>query len=32
MNGAEQFHQQFAGAMTIRGPRLIEAMVIQQLR
>jgi acetolactate synthase-1/2/3 large subunit len=28
---AEEFHQQFADAMTSRGPRLIEAMVIQQM-
>ncbi len=28
---AEEFHQQFATAMTARGPRLIEAMVIQQM-
>jgi acetolactate synthase-1/2/3 large subunit len=28
---AEEFHQQFASAMTTRGPRLIEAMVIQQM-
>ena len=28
---AEEFHQQFATAMTTRGPRLIEAMVIQQM-
>ena len=28
---AEEFHQQFANAMTIRGPQLIEAMVIQQM-
>jgi len=28
---AEEFHQQFADAMTIRGPRLIEAMVVQQM-
>jgi len=28
---AEEFHQQFATAMTTRGPRLIEAMVIQKM-
>jgi len=28
---AEEFHQQFATAMTTRGPRLIEAMVVQQM-
>jgi len=28
---AEEFHKQFATAMTTRGPRLIEAMVIQQM-
>ena len=28
---AEEFHQQFADAMTSKGPRLIEAMVIQQM-
>ncbi len=28
---AEEFHQQFTTAMTTRGPRLIEAMVIQQM-
>jgi acetolactate synthase-1/2/3 large subunit len=28
---AEEFHQQFATAMKTRGPRLIEAMVIQQM-
>lgn len=28
---AEEFHQQFATAMATRGPRLIEAMVIQQM-
>jgi acetolactate synthase-1/2/3 large subunit len=27
---AEEFHQQFAAAMTTRGPQLIEAMVIQE--
>ena len=29
---AEQFHQQFAEAMATPGPRLIEAMVIQQVQ
>ena len=28
---AEEFHQQFAEAMASRGPRLIEAMVVQQM-
>jgi len=28
---AEEFHAQFAAAVTSRGPRLIEAMVVQQL-
>jgi acetolactate synthase-1/2/3 large subunit len=28
---AEEFHQQFAEAMMSRGPRLIEAMVVQQM-
>jgi len=28
---AEEFHQQFAAAMASRGPRLIEAMVVQQM-
>jgi len=28
---AEEFHQQFSEAMTSRGPRLIEAMVVQQM-
>ena len=28
---AEDFHQQFAAAMTTRGPQLIEAMVIQEM-
>ena len=28
---AEEFHQQFADAMAARGPRLIEAMVVQQM-
>ncbi len=28
---AEEFHQQFAAAMTTRGPQLIEAMVIQEM-
>ena len=28
---AEEFHQQFSAAMTSHGPRLIEAMVIQQM-
>jgi len=28
---AEEFHQQFADAMAHKGPRLIEAMVIQQM-
>jgi len=28
---AEEFHQQFSDAMTSTGPRLIEAMVIQQM-
>lgn len=28
---AEEFHQQFADAMANKGPRLIEAMVIQQM-
>jgi acetolactate synthase-1/2/3 large subunit len=28
---AEEFHQQFADAMTTRGPQLIEAMVIQEM-
>jgi acetolactate synthase-1/2/3 large subunit len=28
---AEEFHQQFAAAMTTRGPQLIEAMVIQNM-
>jgi acetolactate synthase-1/2/3 large subunit len=28
---AEEFHRQFAAAMTIRGPQLIEAMVVQQM-
>ena len=28
---AEQFHQQFADAMASKGPRLIEAMVVQQM-
>jgi acetolactate synthase-1/2/3 large subunit len=30
-NTAEEFHQQFAQAMATEGPRLIEAMVVQQL-
>ena len=29
-NTAEEFHQQFAQAMATKGPRLIEAMVVQQ--
>jgi len=29
-NSAEEFHQQFAQAMATKGPRLIEAMVVQQ--
>ena len=28
---AEEFHEQFAGAMASSGPRLIEAMVVQQM-
>jgi len=28
---AEEFHQQFADAMASKGPRLIEAMVVQQM-
>ncbi len=28
---AEEFHQQFAEAMAARGPRLIEAMVVQEM-
>ena len=28
---AEEFHQQFAEAMMSKGPRLIEAMVVQQM-
>ena len=28
---AEEFHQQFAQAMKAKGPRLIEAMVVQQM-
>jgi acetolactate synthase-1/2/3 large subunit len=28
---AEEFHQQFAEAMEAKGPRLIEAMVVQQM-
>lgn len=28
---AEEFHQQFSDAMSTRGPRLIEAMVVQQM-
>jgi len=28
---AEEFHQQFADAMSNHGPRLIEAMVVQQM-
>jgi len=28
---AGEFHQQFAGAMASKGPRLIEAMVVQQM-
>ena len=28
---AEEFHQQFARAMAARGPRLIEAMVVQEM-
>jgi len=28
---AEEFHEQFAAAMTTRGPQLIEAMVIQEM-
>jgi len=28
---AEEFHEQFAAAMTTKGPRLIEAMVVQQM-
>jgi acetolactate synthase-1/2/3 large subunit len=28
---AEEFHQQFAAAMTSHGPQLIEAMVIQEM-
>jgi len=30
-NSAEEFHQQFADAMAHKGPRLIEAMVVQQM-
>jgi acetolactate synthase-1/2/3 large subunit len=30
-SSAEEFHQQFADAMTVKGPRLIEAMVVQQM-
>lgn len=30
-NTAEEFHQQFAEAMATKGPRLIEAMVVQQM-
>lgn len=30
-NNAEEFHQQFADAMATKGPRLIEAMVVQQI-
>ena len=29
-DSAEEFHQQFAQAMATKGPRLIEAMVVQQ--
>ena len=28
---AEEFHEQFARAMAIQGPRLIEAMVVQSM-
>jgi acetolactate synthase-1/2/3 large subunit len=28
---AEEFHEQFAAAMATKGPRLIEAMVVQQM-
>jgi acetolactate synthase-1/2/3 large subunit len=28
---AEEFHEQFAAAMAGRGPRLIEAVVVQQM-
>ncbi len=30
-DSAEEFHQQFAAAMASHGPRLIEAMVVQQM-
>jgi len=30
-NTAEEFHQQFADAMVSKGPRLIEAMVVQKM-
>ncbi len=29
---AEEFHQQFAAAMTTKGPRLIEAQFVQDLK
>ena len=31
VTSAEEFHQQFAQAMSTKGPQLIEAMVVQQL-
>ncbi len=30
-NSAEEFDEQFAAAMTVKGPQLIEAMVVQQM-